>query len=79
MDTEKLGPKLGTVPLLSCGPIRRSATYPGRLGPFPRLPDAATGARPDSARVATAAFVMVMWDVLMDPAHATIGKGLDLA
>ncbi len=74
--TDKLGPKLGTVPLLIM-PAYFGVCYISWLIARLLLGNNPAQGRKSGllAMVLTASFVMVMWDVSMDPARATITQG----
>jgi putative membrane protein len=71
--TEKLGPKLGTVPLLIM-PAYFSVCYISWLIARLILDYGRASGRKSGlfAMTLTASFVMVMWDVAMDPSRATV-------
>lgn len=73
--TDTLGPKLGTVPLLIMpayfGVCYISWLIARLILDFGRVPNPRSGLL---AMVLTASFVMVMWDLSMDPSRATVSK-----
>lgn len=71
--TDKLGPKLGTVPLLIM-PAYFGVAYISYLLARLLSDHAAPTARPFWLVALVASFVMVVWDLSMDPARATVAQ-----